>query len=195
MQLKKNLKFDIITFFEILEHQDNPKKFLKNIKNLLNLGGYIAGSVPNRKFLFSKYLCSYLDTPPHHLLRFSPLALENTLKYLNFHNILVYPTNFSSNNWDAYIEKILFKNFDKYKIWLKKFLISNSSGNLNFPVEILQQIDRSNKVSILLFLKKFVSLYFIQYMYTYLLNMVKKVKDSFYISKVNFYEFLKILKK
>ena len=138
-----------------------------------------------------------MDAPPHHLLRFSPLALENTLKYLNFHNIFVYPTNFSSNKWDAYIEKILFKNFDKYKIWIKKFLISNSSGNLNFPVEILQQIDKSNKVSILLFLKRILKLIFYP-IYVYLLaKHGKKVKDFFYISKVSFYEFLilKILKK
>ena len=50
---EKNLKFDAITFFEVLEHQDKPREFLEMVKGLLKEGGYIAGSVPNRKWLFA----------------------------------------------------------------------------------------------------------------------------------------------
>jgi 2-polyprenyl-3-methyl-5-hydroxy-6-metoxy-1,4-benzoquinol methylase len=50
---EKNLKFDVITFFEVLEHQDKPREFLEMVKGLLKEGGYIAGSVPNRKWLFA----------------------------------------------------------------------------------------------------------------------------------------------
>jgi 2-polyprenyl-3-methyl-5-hydroxy-6-metoxy-1,4-benzoquinol methylase len=71
----ENLKFDIITFFEVLEHQDNPNKFLQNVKLLLKSGGIIAGSVPNRDSFFQKKMYreiyDYIDYPPHHFLRFS----------------------------------------------------------------------------------------------------------------------------
>jgi 2-polyprenyl-3-methyl-5-hydroxy-6-metoxy-1,4-benzoquinol methylase len=50
---EKNLKFDVITFFEVLEHQDKLREFLEMVKGLLREGGYIAGSVPNRKWLFA----------------------------------------------------------------------------------------------------------------------------------------------
>jgi 2-polyprenyl-3-methyl-5-hydroxy-6-metoxy-1,4-benzoquinol methylase len=39
----------VITFFEVLEHQDKPREFLEMVKGLLKEGGYIAGSVPNRE--------------------------------------------------------------------------------------------------------------------------------------------------
>jgi 2-polyprenyl-3-methyl-5-hydroxy-6-metoxy-1,4-benzoquinol methylase len=42
---KRNLKFDVITFFEVLEHQDKPIEFLNIVKSLLKNNGYIAGSV------------------------------------------------------------------------------------------------------------------------------------------------------
>jgi 2-polyprenyl-3-methyl-5-hydroxy-6-metoxy-1,4-benzoquinol methylase len=50
---EKNLKFDVITFFEVLEHQDKPREFLEMVKGFLKGGGYIAGSVPNRDGMFN----------------------------------------------------------------------------------------------------------------------------------------------
>lgn len=50
-----NLKFDIITFFEVLEHQVDPVGFLETIKGMLNPGGWIAGSVPNRDNFLAKF--------------------------------------------------------------------------------------------------------------------------------------------
>lgn len=45
---KEGLKFDVITFFEVLEHQDRPREFLERVKELLKPGGWLAGSVPKR---------------------------------------------------------------------------------------------------------------------------------------------------
>lgn len=60
-------RFDIISFFEVLEHLDNPVRFIEHIRGLLKPGGHIIPSVPNRN--------SFLDTlaesdyPPNHLTR------------------------------------------------------------------------------------------------------------------------------
>ena len=43
----KRLQFNVVTFFDVLEHQDEPKEFIKTVRGLLLRGGYIAGSVPN----------------------------------------------------------------------------------------------------------------------------------------------------
>jgi 2-polyprenyl-3-methyl-5-hydroxy-6-metoxy-1,4-benzoquinol methylase len=66
---EKNLKFDVITFFEVLEHQDKPREFLEMVKGLLKEGGYIAGSVPNRERLFAEIDWKYYDWdyPPDRL--------------------------------------------------------------------------------------------------------------------------------
>lgn len=72
----KNLKFDVVTFFEVLEHQDKPKQFLENVGKLLKPNGFIAGSVPNRDFILKEINWKYfsVDYPPHHFLRFSSKA-------------------------------------------------------------------------------------------------------------------------
>ncbi|GAH15828.1 unnamed protein product, partial [marine sediment metagenome] len=41
-------KFDVITFFEVLEHLDDPTQFIVRVKKILKCGGYIVLSVPNR---------------------------------------------------------------------------------------------------------------------------------------------------
>ena len=74
--------FDVVTFFEVLEHQDNPQGFLKVAQECLASGGYIALSVPNRT-RWQKGV-ETLDYPPDHLTRWSPLALRNFVEKNGF---------------------------------------------------------------------------------------------------------------
>lgn len=75
-------RFDIVTFFEVLEHQDHPQRFLRAASEFLTDQGYAAMSVPNR--------CRWqkgadtLDYPPNHLTRWSPTALRNFLQSNKF---------------------------------------------------------------------------------------------------------------
>ncbi|MGH9685961.1 MAG: class I SAM-dependent methyltransferase [Candidatus Acidiferrales bacterium] len=75
-------RFDIVTFFEVLEHQDDPRHFLDVAAGFLADRGYVAISVPNR--------CRWqkgvetLDYPPNHLTRWSPTALKNFLERNGF---------------------------------------------------------------------------------------------------------------
>jgi SAM-dependent methyltransferase len=74
--------FDVVTFFEVLEHQDDPQGFLNIAQECLANGGYIALSVPNRS-RWQKGI-ETLDYPPNHLTRWSPLALRNFLERNGF---------------------------------------------------------------------------------------------------------------
>lgn len=84
---ERGLKFDVVTFFEVLEHQDNPRSFLSDIKGLLSPGGYIAGSVPNRnRFLVDvERRSGVVDFPPHHFLWFSRGDLSFFFRKMGFH--------------------------------------------------------------------------------------------------------------
>jgi SAM-dependent methyltransferase len=70
-------KFDVVTFFEVLEHQAAPEEFLKGVKSCLRSRGYIALSVPNRE----RWLTApdVLDYPPNHFLRWNVRALKTFL--------------------------------------------------------------------------------------------------------------------
>ena len=75
-------KFDVVTFFEVLEHQAAPVEFLEKVKACLRPGAYIALSVPNRE----RWLTGpdVLDYPPNHFLRWNVSALRSLLSGQGF---------------------------------------------------------------------------------------------------------------
>ena len=124
---KEGLKFDVITFFEVLEHQDRPREFLEGVKRLLKPGGYIAGSVPNRESFITEIngrrLCKW-DFPPNHFLRFSKHSLLNLLQSTFSHSV-VFPIKLSLYE---YIDMIVILIFGKHVV--KKLRISLSGSEL-----------------------------------------------------------------
>ncbi len=82
----RNRQFDVISFFEVLEHQEDPASFIANIKKLLKPGGWIVGSTPNRDRMFA-HLQQKLDgqdTPPNHFFWWSKRSLLNFLNLNDF---------------------------------------------------------------------------------------------------------------
>lgn len=75
-------RFDVVTFFEVLEHQAKPAEFLQKVKTCLKPRGAIALSVPNR----ARWLTGpdVLDYPPNHFLRWNAAALESFLSAQGF---------------------------------------------------------------------------------------------------------------
>jgi SAM-dependent methyltransferase len=80
-------KFDVITFFEVLEHQASPLEFLRAVKSCLRPRGHIALSVPNRE----RWLTGpdVLDYPPNHFLRWNAGALRKLLDAQGFEVLTV----------------------------------------------------------------------------------------------------------
>ena len=75
-------KFGTVTFFEVLEHQEDPQAFLETAKLFLNDDGFIALSVPNRNRWQIEE--DPLDYPPNHLTRWSPAALRKFIESNGF---------------------------------------------------------------------------------------------------------------
>jgi SAM-dependent methyltransferase len=152
---EKNLKFDVITFFEVLEHQDKPREFLEMVRGLLKEGGYIAGSVPNRECFLVKiyWKCNHGDYPPHHFLRFSKSSLEKALNFAEFKDVEVYELT-SFEELILYLEKKLFGNLDKLKIKLKGMVLGDERKARAYAVEELAKVSQSKgKAYILMMLK------------------------------------------
>ncbi|MFZ8860606.1 MAG: class I SAM-dependent methyltransferase [Thermocrinis sp.] len=148
---ERGLKFDVITFFEVLEHQDKPREFLEMVKGLLREGGYIAGSVPNRERLFVEI--DHLDYPPHHFLRFSKFSLEKALNFSGFKDVEVYELT-SFEELILYLEKKLFGNLDKLKIKLKGMVLGGERKAAAYAVEELAEVSpNKGKAYMLIMLK------------------------------------------
>jgi SAM-dependent methyltransferase len=82
-------RFDLVTFFEVLEHQDAPLDFLAQVRRLCRPGGVVAGSVPNRDRFLARFdrKLSDGDLPPHHFLWFSREPLVRMLERAGFTHI------------------------------------------------------------------------------------------------------------
>jgi len=74
---KPDSRYDVITFFEVLEHLDNVADFLPLVKTLLKPGGYVACSVPNRAKWRFPAIIEECDYPPNHFTHWSPRALTH----------------------------------------------------------------------------------------------------------------------
>ena len=84
----ENMSFDAACFFEVLEHQDDPRQFIGNVLNVLDEYGYFFGTVPNRQRLANiiiRYLLKknkikhHFELPPHHFLWWSKKSLYKFL--------------------------------------------------------------------------------------------------------------------
>lgn len=78
-------QFDVITGFEIIEHVDKPREFIKLIYNALKNNGYLCLSTPNHNRIGPKK--EFWDFPYHHLSRWSKKSLEGLVNSENFKNI------------------------------------------------------------------------------------------------------------
>jgi len=75
-------KFDVVTFFEVIEHIDNPLEFIQNVKNLLKEDSTIILSTPSRERILVNSIKA--DFPYHHLTRWNEKAISNLFKKINF---------------------------------------------------------------------------------------------------------------
>jgi SAM-dependent methyltransferase len=74
-------RFDVATFFEVLEHVDFPKTFIGNVSSVLKPRGYVALSVPYRRS-WDRFKTA--DVPPRHLSRWSRTSMRNFLEANGF---------------------------------------------------------------------------------------------------------------
>lgn len=76
-QSHQSLRFELVTFFDVIEHLDDHGTFFKDIERILMPNGYIGLSMPYRHGW--RWLMPY-DVPPRHLTRWDEQSLE---KFLN----------------------------------------------------------------------------------------------------------------
>lgn len=84
---KTNIKYDIITLFDVLEHLSNPKQIIKYAKKILKKNGLLYVYVPNwdsaSRILMKEKNCHFI-WPTHHLTYFTPKTLLSFFNKLKF---------------------------------------------------------------------------------------------------------------
>ncbi len=70
-------KYDVVCFFQVLEHVENPKTFLESALKCLRKGGKLILAVPAEDSFISRHVNYYLNMPPHHATRWYDNTLNN----------------------------------------------------------------------------------------------------------------------
>ena len=79
-------QFDLITFFDVLEHVDNHNEFITSVQSILKPGGYVAMSMPYRKH--ARWLMKG-DLPPMHLTCWDRKSLRRFLESRGFEVVFI----------------------------------------------------------------------------------------------------------
>lgn len=75
-------RFQYVTAFDVIEHLADPAAVLKTLHQMLDPGGTLSMTVPNRRRLLANQMTS--DFPPHHFFRFDEASLRATLQATGF---------------------------------------------------------------------------------------------------------------
>lgn len=78
--------FDIVMCNDVIEHLENPRAALENIKRVLKPGGILYMNTPNLNWLRKK-LFAYADKKEHHISLFQHKTLSELLTKIGFNII------------------------------------------------------------------------------------------------------------
>jgi 2-polyprenyl-3-methyl-5-hydroxy-6-metoxy-1,4-benzoquinol methylase len=124
------LKFDLVTFFEVMEHQTDPQEFIRCVKKLLRPNGFIAGSVPNR----NRYIVDVRfspDIPPHHFTLWSKKTLLEFFKRNDITSVEFRQTRYEPIILNQLIMRLFYTKINKFKSDLGIYSLENPGKLLN----------------------------------------------------------------
>lgn len=125
---KNRRKYDIVVLTDVIEHFENPKYILKNIKSILKNNGIVVIQTPNYKSIMAK-TCTYWAwwmTEDHKLI-FSTKSLNKTIKESgltvlinkSYESIVDFKKNFDGNF--SNIKNCFFRKFLKFITYIPFF--------------------------------------------------------------------------
>ncbi|MFA6549424.1 MAG: class I SAM-dependent methyltransferase, partial [Candidatus Margulisiibacteriota bacterium] len=145
-------KFDFITFFEVLEHQDAPVVFIANIISILKKGGIISGSVPNgeRPFPNLHKATELGDFPPAHFTRWSAGSLKYLFEKAGFTKVVIIQYGFE-NIWKMadWLSSHMFNNY----VQIVKKLFVNDKNRAALSFEAIKTTEAPYKIIIMSLLR------------------------------------------
>ena len=167
--VKTKDKFDVISLFEVLEHLENPRILFEQIKKILNSGGYIVLSVPNRERTLDTFVD--MDLPPNHLTQWNEKSINSLLSLFGF--------NIVKLDKKIKIDDIVLYLSSKTSIGLVKKKISESGaeplpGNTVHVLKIFSKIKTAHVRFASFLLYPFLSLINMQSSTIYVLAQQKK---------------------
>jgi len=134
-------KFDVVTMWDVLEHLQSPKEYLKNVNKILNQGGVLAINTVDAGSWWAKLFGKkwHQLNPPEHLFYFSKNNLKLLLKNSGFK--VLEKRKISKKFSLTYVFKVL-HNWQGLKIWqkLERFFNKSFWRKFYLPINLRDNI-------------------------------------------------------
>jgi SAM-dependent methyltransferase len=91
-------KYDVVCFFQVLEHVQNIGLFLSSAVACLKTGGTLIISVPHDDSFVGQTVNAYLNLPPHHASRWNDEPLKSIARLFNLELVELYRERLSPNH-------------------------------------------------------------------------------------------------
>lgn len=94
-EIKIDKNFSLVSFWHVLEHVENPSKYIKKAFEILEKDGVVVGEVPNyNSWTLSLFKDKYSWIMiPEHIIYYSPKSLEMLLRNQGFKDIMIFNPN------------------------------------------------------------------------------------------------------
>jgi 2-polyprenyl-3-methyl-5-hydroxy-6-metoxy-1,4-benzoquinol methylase len=127
--------FDVVTFWDVLEHFKKPDIAIRQAQKILKIGGILAINTPDSKSILAKFFSRHWHAiiPPNHLHIFNQKNLKQLLAKNNFETIEM--ARVGKKFSLRFIFKVL-SGWQKLEIWEKAYGQANKShwGNWKIPL-------------------------------------------------------------
>lgn len=98
-------KYDVVTFFQVLEHISDVKSFMESSIACLKKGGLLIVGVPNNDpYLFGNNKYEWLNLPPHHMGWWNKESLTNLATVFNLQVQTIKPSPF--RDYNSYLRSV-----------------------------------------------------------------------------------------
>jgi len=112
----KNI-FDIVCFYQVLEHVAKPGEFLRCAIKCLKPGGLMIVSVPSEDSFLALSVNNILNMPPHHITRWNDQALLNLTNLLDMELVRIQHEILSDLHLQGYLQAIVLRLLSsKYRV-------------------------------------------------------------------------------
>lgn len=106
--------YDVVCFFQVLEHVSKVRDFLESAATCLKKGGLLILSVPSADTFIRNKVNAVLNMPPHHVTWWTDACLENLANILDLevidrqHEVLADP------HVSSYLETLLYTSLNDF---------------------------------------------------------------------------------
>ncbi|GAB4131245.1 MAG: hypothetical protein OHK0045_23980 [Raineya sp.] len=122
-------KYDVVCFFQVLEHVDNPGNFLRDALKCLKKGGKMIFAVPAEDSFMQMSLNSYLNMPPHHTARYPDFTLRSIAKMFEIQLIEIIYETIQPIHREFYLKTTMFNRLRKILNMPQKSLDNSLASN------------------------------------------------------------------